>query len=158
MFGCTTPQREQEKGCKALLYSRHGGEDFQNWWKQSNKGTSTSKVTSDDRLLNSYLEETANWEMATYIKMEGRNNGTARQHLLSHLGGQTKLYCAKHHFPLIVSSFPSKKQCCCLQKGNNNLCKSKNIPFQCPVKGCTTMLCKKHSKILAGTTLASNNK
>ena len=143
-FVATSDTGEPARGLHSwtgTFYVRHGGRMFPKWWKQSRNETMTSQCESLSNSVN------VCWNMAVYVKRsEATTFETLRDDYLGYIGGQSKVYCQAHNYPMIVAARTnegSKK--CCSWRDQELSCQRKPV-LTCPVRGCHCCVCKAHCK------------
>ena len=80
------------------------------------------------------------WNVLVYVKMEDTLQNVRNQYIEA-LGGQTKIVCGLHHFPLVTSAKSNKCKCSYVAG-----CKLQS-QYQCPWSECSSYICKKHAKL-----------
>ena len=131
-------------------YCRHSGTEFCHWWKVSRNGTLPEKHVPRFVAINMELPW---WEVAVYVACNSSITSTMRDSILSSCGGQHKVYCHEHNYPLITAPSRTPLTCSChtgaLVDVGEELsrpdvkCNRKSV-FSCAVPGCLTAICKTH--------------
>ena len=124
-----------------IVYSRHGGCNFQHWWKSSTEETLPVRKPPTWHLSSVTNEKLNNWRLCVYIRKNRFITTELRNEVLGACGGQSKVTCEACHVPLIVTPPLKKRKCCTFKCG-------RKIRYKCPSDGCTTAICKRHCEDL----------
>lgn len=124
-----------------IVYSRHGGCNFQHWWKSSTENTLPVRKPPDWHLSSVSNEKLNNWRLCVYIRKNRLITTELRNQVLGACGGQSRVTCEACHVPLIVTPPLKTRKCCALNCG-------RQVRYKCPSDDCTAAICKKHCEEL----------
>ena len=126
---------EEFESWNGKFYSRHGGPRFQSWWSQERR---TRPIQTHDFSIEDI--ELYDFNVFVYVKVKNEQliSQEKRNEFLSYIGGQKHIQCEAHQMPLIAAGKTSQK----CQKCH------RNVYICCPVRSCSTRLCKKCTSTL----------
>ena len=118
---------------KASAYIRHAKFSMKNCWKMERK-----QVTSKSRFPRCGV-----WDCVMFVKTTTPSEHMRGRYLES-MGGQTKLVCPWHKFPLTVTPSRNSRKCImAVGEGLSDVC-HRLASLECPLSSCTMGLCKVH--------------
>ena len=131
-------------------FCRHSHDPCSDWWKLSRKGSLPENYTPR---YNAIHLEFPWWEVLVYVACDSYLTPNMRDSILSSCGGQNKVYCGEHNYPLITVAARSPLTCTChegrlVEVGEPlsqpmSRCLKKGI-FSCAVPSCGTAICRNH--------------
>ena len=132
----------------ATVFCRHSNDQFCDWWKVTRAGRMPMNHTS-----NAIHAEIQNWEVAIYVLVDPLITAEMRDSIMSSCGGQSKVYCEQHNYPLICAEHGTSRICCCSNDNIGNIGQpleqpitrcTKKAMYCCPVSSCRNSICKNH--------------
>ena len=150
------------------IYTRHSSAAFSDWWGFDRTKHLPFSTTLDVTLL-------PMWDMCVYVQCDSCVSVHLRNQILQSCGGQDKVYCREHGYPLITSRRDTNKLCSCregrlpvgdeIHNVNDGARCNKKPMFCCAVESCASCICKDHStavqdwefKFLVGQTCSYGN-
>ena len=112
----------------ATVFSHHGGDSHQKWFV-FNRKDSISIQTEENA---NFVIPNYNHLVAVYCIVDKNISSTSfNAEVLNHIGGQNKVYCECHKYPLIYS-VDRKNKCACGKKEH----------FSCPELQCNNCICQ----------------
>jgi hypothetical protein len=136
-------------------FMRHEHSSCTHWWGQSRKSKYAQKYGG-----NILQRQADQWDVCVYVNISNAIDFAIRDSLLSACGGQNKVYCADHQFPLIAVAQKGHAQCNCLpgsipepQVATVSLPTTcgKQAAFSCAVPSCYNGICNVHHKAVIDT-------
>lgn len=141
------------------VFCRHGTAAHPNWWKINRSYDFPIPLTDEwdfGRLPASSLR---NWSACVFVRNKSYTHESIRKQVLGACGGQTKIHCGFHNYPLICATTQQKQtsRCNCLQGdlphpsvGQDDCQESKKRcthkpKFVCPFEGCKLCICNDHA-------------
>jgi len=120
---------------EGALFSRHGGDQFPDWWKQERLEQSGAYRVEHIELEG--ILQQHSWDVCAYVKTGDHKIEKLRNDYLASCGGQLAAECARRAKPLVVAC-PNTGTLC-------GLCDS-DVLYICPEMNCDAGLCKVHQK------------
>lgn len=121
-------------------YHRHGGLLHPCWWHQS-RGRMSTKMPHDWSIQQLSPEQMRQWTACVYVKKSNEKATHARDSLLTTCGGQHKVMCKEHRYPLITAASKTKQKC---HANVANAGCQKDAFVICPEENCKSSLCEIH--------------
>ena len=169
-YVCFTTEGEKNLNhWKGTIYCRYGGTEHPNWWCINRKNHKAIRKGNNWDLNQIPQDSMLNWTVCVYVKSQPIIHPELKHAILTACGGQTKVYCKNHNYPLICipHNNDNKQQCTCgnkklpdclpqqytpIVRGSAN-CSTK-VSFICPYEGCKVGICKiHHSQVIEGDQL-----
>ena len=126
---------------RGAIYMRHGGPTHKAWWRIGKDAKIPTKKPTDWTIPD--LKSSApNWNVCIFVRQHNFIGNSLRDKVLHSCGGQTKLMCGAHRFPLIISG--RNADLVCLRSSAATKICLKLCRYRCPVDVCPTALCKDH--------------
>ena len=127
-------------------YYRHGGILHPNWWVQRRhlrQPCNPEKVPEHCTAADIMADELGHWTACVYVKACNTPFCHLRDSLLNTCGGQHKVACRHHRYPLITA--PTKCSVQCIQTvAQEQMQCTESAHMLCPEDGCSTALCRLH--------------
>jgi len=127
-------------------YYRHGGILHPNWWVQRRhlrQPCSSEKVPEHCTAADIMADELGHWTACVYVKACNAPFCHLRDSLLSTCGGQHKVACRHHWYPLITAPAKCSVQCIETVAQEQTQC-TESAHMLCPEDGCSTALYRLH--------------
>jgi len=125
-------------------YYRHGGLLHPDWWVQRRNSRQTcrpEKLAENCTAADIMAVELGNWTACVYVRASNAPFCHLRDSLLATCGGQHKVACRHHRYPLITA--PAKCSVRCVQTLSQAQCEEKAC-MMCPEEHCSSALCRLH--------------
>lgn len=133
------------------VYSRYSSDETRHWWKaQRRKDLPVECGTSFVRTAAML------WDVCVYVAHDASVTAAMRDQILASCGGQNKVYCRAHNYPLISSPKTDERTCYCrvgqlpllhpaddIPDNRSARCGLKSI-FACTVPTCLASICRRH--------------
>lgn len=130
------------------IYCRHSNRDLSQWWCVDRKGSFPTAAQPGD-IIGSLNQ----WDVAVYVQYDTYVTQAMRDSVLASCGGQHKVYCTQHNYPLISVCRNDPVTCSCGSDGVGQFGQPKMEPttrcgkkplFRCAVASCTSSICRMH--------------
>ena len=94
-------------------------------------------------------------DILVYVKVHDSDSINLKRDYLQYMGGQVDATCPKHQYPLTLCAVRTAPKCNFINDDQTQC--SNNSSFQCPLRGCTKAVCKKHVTTFKCTTDSLTN-
>ena len=124
-------------------YMRHGKPCHNSWWRIGKDSILPTKRPPGWKIRD--LGGSArNWNVCIFVRSKLLVTNELRDQVLRTCGGQSKLFCDEHRFPLIITG-KNAALVCLKSSSETDIC-TNECRYRCPVSDCHAALCKHHFK------------
>ena len=137
------------------IYSKHGGSQHTDWWKQSSSMACPAKTQPSwtPAVLGSNITR---WNVCVFVRNTPLIGQCLRNQVLEACGGQYKLKCQDHQLCLILTPKVIKYVCCYSQDQSIGIC-TKLCKYICPNEDCRLGICATHAKHISAQVASNSN-